>query len=82
MASWRSAGVSLDHSAARQWGQVTHVSRDQLQPGDLVFYYSDIHHVALYVGGGRVVHAPTWGHTVTTAPIDIDPIHGYGRVRT
>jgi cell wall-associated NlpC family hydrolase len=81
MASWRSAGVNLAHSAATQWRLVAHLNRDQLQPGDLVFYYSDIHHVALYIGGGRVVHAPTWGQAVTIAPIDVDPVHGYGRVR-
>ncbi len=81
MASWRQAGVSLPHSAAQQWRVVSHLAASQLQPGDLVFYYSDIHHVAIYIGGGRVVHAPTWGQSVTTAPVDLAPIYGYGRVK-
>ncbi len=81
MASWQQAGVSLPHSAAQQWRVVSHISASQLQPGDLVFYYSDIHHVALYIGGGRVVHAPTWGQSVTTAPVGIASIYGYGRVK-
>ena len=81
MASWGHAGVSLPHSAAEQWRVVSHLSRSQLQPGDLVFYYSDIHHVAIYIGGGRVVHAPTWGEQVRTAPMDLGSIYGYGRVK-
>jgi cell wall-associated NlpC family hydrolase len=82
MASWRSAGVGLPHSAALQWLQVAHVSRDQLQPGDLVFYYGNIHHVAIYIGDDKVIHAPTYGEDVRIAPIDDAPIHGYGRPAT
>jgi cell wall-associated NlpC family hydrolase len=81
MAAWRAAGVSLPHSAAMQWAGVEHLSRDQLQPGDLVFYYSNIHHVAMYIGNGKVIHAPTFGRDVTIAPIDLSPIYGYGRPR-
>jgi cell wall-associated NlpC family hydrolase len=79
MASWKAAGVGLPHSAALQWAQVTHVPRDQLRPGDLVFYYGNIHHVAIYIGEGKVIHAPTYGEDVTIAPIDEAPLHGYGR---
>ena len=79
MAAWRAAGVGLPHNAALMWRSVAHVSRAQLQPGDLVFYYRDIHHVALYIGEGRIVHAPTWGRDVTIAPVDEAPIYGYGR---
>jgi peptidoglycan DL-endopeptidase CwlO len=79
MAAWAAAGVSLPHNAARQYGSVPHVSRDQLAPGDLVFYYGDIHHVALYVGAGRIIHAPNEGETVRVEPIDLAPIAGYGR---
>lgn len=80
MAAWRTAGRSLPHSAAMQWNTVTHISRDQLRPGDLVFYFGDIHHVALYVGDGTVIHAPTTGQRVQLAPIGLASIHGYGRV--
>jgi cell wall-associated NlpC family hydrolase len=62
--AWAAAGVSLPHNAAAQYGYGTHVSLDQLQPGDLVFYYSPIGHVAMYIGDGLVVHAPTEGEDV------------------
>ncbi|MGH3546071.1 MAG: C40 family peptidase, partial [Mycobacteriales bacterium] len=57
MAAWRAAGVSLPHSAKLQYGRVKKVSRSQMQPGDLIFYGSPIHHVAMYIGNGKVVHA-------------------------
>jgi len=79
MAAWAAAGVALPHNAARQYGSVPHVSRSELAPGDLVFYYSDLHHVAIYVGDGVVVHAPTSGETVRAQAMDMAPIAGYGR---
>jgi cell wall-associated NlpC family hydrolase len=79
MAAWRAAGVSLPHSAAMQWAAVAHVSGTQLQPGDLVFYYGNIHHVAIYIGAGKVIHAPTYGEDVTIAPVGNAPVYGYGR---
>jgi hypothetical protein len=75
----RAAGVTLPHSSTLQWAQVAHVTRVQLQPGDLVFYYGNIHHVAIYIGADRIIHAPTYGEEVTIAPIDNAPVHGYGR---
>jgi cell wall-associated NlpC family hydrolase len=50
-----------------QMGQA--VSRDQLQPGDLVFFYSPVSHVGIYIGNGQMVHAPTSGDVVKVAPI-------------
>jgi cell wall-associated NlpC family hydrolase len=79
MASWRAAGVLLPHSAALQWARVAHVSREQLQPGDLIFYYGNIHHVAIYIGDDKMIHSPTYGEDVTIAPVDNAPIFGYGR---
>jgi cell wall-associated NlpC family hydrolase len=79
MAAWRAAAVSLPHNAERQWESMPHITRAALLPGDLVFYYNPIHHVSLYVGDGQVIHAPGPGEPVTVAPIDTDPIHGYGR---
>lgn len=54
---------------------------DQLQPGDLVFYASgsspsSIHHVALYLGGGRVLHAPHTGDVVREASVDVPGLFG------
>ena len=69
MASWRAAGVSLPHSSSGQYSVGTHVSASQLKPGDLVFYYSPIHHVGMYIGNGMIVHAPTSGDVVKVSPM-------------
>lgn len=69
--AWRAAGVSLPHSSRMQIGVGRQVSRSQLQPGDLVFFGSPIHHVGLYVGGGQMIHAPTSGDVVKYASIDV-----------
>jgi cell wall-associated NlpC family hydrolase len=79
MAAWAAAGVGLPHNAAEQWGSVAHISRADLRPGDLVFYFGDIHHVALYLGDNRVIHAPTYGQDVRVQSIDLGSIYGYGR---
>jgi peptidoglycan DL-endopeptidase CwlO len=64
MTAWQHAGVSLPHSAAEQYNYGHHVSRDQLQPGDLIFFYQPIGHVTIYIGGGMMVSAPTEGEPV------------------
>jgi cell wall-associated NlpC family hydrolase len=79
MASWAKAGVSLPHNALQQSRTVTSVSRSQLRTGDLVFYYSDVHHVSIYVGGGWVVSAPQTGDVVRMKRMDFGQIHSYGR---
>ncbi|MET7835974.1 NlpC/P60 family protein [Micromonospora sp. WMMA1998] len=79
LAAWRAAGKSLPHSAAQQWNAVTRISRSQLQPGDLVFY-SGLGHVALYVGGGQIIDAPSAGRNVSKRGMNIMSIAGYGRV--
>jgi len=81
MAAWRAAGVSLPHNAAMQWDVVAHISRSQLKPGDLVFY-NGLGHVAIYVGSGKIIEAPTFGESVKLASVDIMTPYGYGRVRT
>jgi cell wall-associated NlpC family hydrolase len=57
MAAWGAAGVGLPHSSSAQYGSGTHISASQLQPGDLVFYYSPISHVGMYIGNGMIVNA-------------------------
>lgn len=64
MASWASAGVSIPHQSTQQYNYGTHVSFDQLQPGDLVFLYSDLSHVEIYIGNGQSVSAPQPGENV------------------
>jgi peptidoglycan DL-endopeptidase CwlO len=67
--AWRQAGVSLPHSSSMQMSSGTPVSQSQLQPGDLIFYYSPVSHVAIYIGGGKIVHAanPSTGVEITGA---------------
>ena len=74
MAAWAAAGVSLPHSSSMQLSSGTPVSSSALVPGDLVFYYSPISHVALYIGNGQVVHAPYPGTTVEVVPLTSMPI--------
>jgi cell wall-associated NlpC family hydrolase len=61
-------GVSLPHFAAAQYGLGSPVSRDQLQPGDLVFFNA-LDHVGIYIGGGQMIHAPHTGDVVKIAPL-------------
>ena len=77
--AWASVGVHLEHYTGDQLREGTPVSRSELQPGDLVFYYGDYHHVAIYVGGGKIVHAPHTGDHVRMASIDRGPVAGYRR---
>jgi cell wall-associated NlpC family hydrolase len=80
MASWRAAGHSLPHNAAAQWGDVAHISRGDLKPGDLVFYNS-LAHVGIYVGNNQIIDAPHEGEPVDKRSINRGmPIYGYGRV--
>jgi cell wall-associated NlpC family hydrolase len=69
MWAWGLAGVSLPHVAALQYADLPHVSQSGLQPGDLVFFYSPIHHVGLYIGGGMMIDAPHTGAYVEIAPV-------------
>jgi cell wall-associated NlpC family hydrolase len=79
MSSWRQAGVVMSHSAADQYGSFKHVSTDQLQPGDLVFFGHPIHHVGMYVGGGMMVHAPESGELVQVSPMSRGDLVGASR---
>jgi cell wall-associated NlpC family hydrolase len=79
--AWAAAGVTLGHFTQWQWNEGTPVSRAQLQPGDLVFYFKDLHHMSIYVGGNWVVHAPTSGDVVRMTTLDNPylPIAGFRR---
>lgn len=80
MKAWAAAGVALPHNAARQHGTVDPVgSRSELKVGDLVFYYGDLHHVGIYVGGGYIVDASKPGVPVRMRTINAAPINSYGR---
>lgn len=79
MWAFQQAGIALPHSsqALANGGQA--VSMDQMQPGDLVTYYSDASHVGIYIGDGMMVHASTYGTPVRVAPVDNAPIHNVRR---
>jgi len=79
MYSWAAAGVSLPHSSSAQYGAVRHVSMSELQPGDLVFYYSPISHVGIYIGGGKIIDAPYPGLSVHISGLYSMPVAGAGR---
>jgi cell wall-associated NlpC family hydrolase len=70
MRAYQAAGISLGHYTGLQWDEGMHVSRDQLQPGDLVFFAtntsdpSTIHHVGIYIGNGRMIDAPQTGEQI------------------
>jgi cell wall-associated NlpC family hydrolase len=61
MRAWAAAGVAISHNAAAQYASTRHVARSALQPGDLVYFGRPIHHVGIYVGGGKFIEAPYTG---------------------
>jgi peptidoglycan DL-endopeptidase CwlO len=79
MMAWRQAGVSLPHSSSQQYAAVRKVGRSDLQPGDLVFFYSPITHVGLYVGNGKIIHAPNPRESVKIDPMSYMPFVAGGR---
>jgi cell wall-associated NlpC family hydrolase len=78
--AYRKAGVSLPHSSRGQSGIGTPVSRADLRPGDLVFFYRPVSHVGIYVGDGNVVHAPQSGDVVKISPLARMPFAGARRL--
>jgi cell wall-associated NlpC family hydrolase len=63
MMAWKQAGVALPHNAAQQYQRTAHITRAQLQPGDLV-YYNGFGHVGIYIGNGQIIHASRSGQPV------------------
>jgi cell wall-associated NlpC family hydrolase len=67
MWAWARGGVSLPHSSQAQYDVLPHVAQSDIQPGDLTFYGSPIHHVGIYIGGGQMINAPHTGDVVRVA---------------
>ena len=79
MMAWRKAGVRLPHHADNQRKVGKRVSRSNLQLGDLVFFYHPIHHVGIYAGNGRVIHAPNPRKRVEYTKISYMPYNSASR---
>jgi len=79
MYAWAQAGVSLPHSSAAQYAATARVSLSDLQPGDLLFHGSPIHHVGMYIGGGQMVEAPYTGASVRVVSSARSDTVGAGR---
>jgi peptidoglycan DL-endopeptidase CwlO len=69
MWAYAQVGISLMHFTGDQWNEGQHVSRSELEPGDLVFFFPTISHVGLYIGNGLMVDAPTFG-----VPVHVEPV--------
>lgn len=75
-AAWKAAGIALPRTSYTQINAGKRITRSQLAPGDLVFFYSGLSHVGLYIGDGKMIHAPRPGAPVRIAPIDQMPFAG------
>jgi peptidoglycan DL-endopeptidase CwlO len=72
--AWAQAGVYIPHSSAGQYGALPHVPLGDVQPGDLIFYFSPISHVAIYAGGGQIIHAR---HPGPGGEVQVSSMYGY-----
>jgi len=77
--AYAAAGISLPHSSAMQSTMGVPVSRSELRPGDLIFFYSPVSHVGMYIGNGQMVHASTSGQPVKIASVDYMPSYHSAR---
>jgi cell wall-associated NlpC family hydrolase len=77
--AWADAGVAIPRTSQEQWRQLKRVAVTDMRPGDLIIYFDDASHVAMYVGDGTMVHAPRPGRTVTLAGAGSMPILGVVR---
>ncbi|MFF3375569.1 NlpC/P60 family protein [Streptomyces sp. NPDC002680] len=78
-AAWAAAGVTIPRTSQQQWAQLPRVDIEDMRPGDLIVYFDDASHIAMYVGDGAMVHAPRPGRTVTIAGAGSMPILGVVR---
>jgi cell wall-associated NlpC family hydrolase len=74
--AWEHAGTPIPRTSQGQWSRLEHVPLDELRPGDLVVYFPQATHVALYLGNGLVVQAPRPGAKVKVSPLAANPVLG------
>ena len=77
--AWAQAGVSIPHQSGQQFRSNPQVPKDEAQPGDLVFFYSPISHVGMYVGNGMMIDSPHTGAFVRLVPIKWGSVVGVSR---
>ena len=73
-------GIALPHYTGDLWNSGVHIPRNDLEPGDLVFFFADISHVGIYIGDGLMVDAPDFGLTVRVDPVDWADFDGAVRI--
>ncbi|MGH3658272.1 MAG: NlpC/P60 family protein [Micromonosporaceae bacterium] len=78
MWAYKQVGINLPHYTGAQWTAGTRVSEPRV--GDLVFFYSDLHHMGIVIGNGKMVHAPHTGDVVRIADYTNRPVAGFVRV--
>ena len=69
MWAYQQVGISLPHFTVSQYNSGVHVSRNDLEPGDLVFFFPNISHVGMYIGNGMMINAPNFGEDVKVEPV-------------
>ena len=77
--AWGEAGVSMPHQSRMQFDSLPQVPISDAAPGDLIFYYSPISHVGIYLGDGKLVHAPNSGSVVNVATVNWNKVVGVAR---
>jgi cell wall-associated NlpC family hydrolase len=77
--AYKAAGRTLPHSSRMQSTMGTWVPKTALRPGDLIFFYSPVSHVGIYIGNGRMVHASTYGQPVKL--VELRYMYGYNTAR-
>ncbi|MEU5629688.1 MULTISPECIES: C40 family peptidase [Streptomyces] len=66
--AWLHAGIAIPRTSEEQWARLKHVPISQMRPGDLIIYFSDASHVAIYIGDGKIIQAPRPGRWVYVSP--------------
>ncbi|MEV5417874.1 C40 family peptidase [Streptomyces albogriseolus] len=74
--AWRAAGAEVPRTSQEQWARLERIDLVELRPGDLVVYFHDATHVALYLGDGMVVQAPRPGARIKVSPVAANPVLG------
>jgi len=74
--AWIHAGTPIPRTSQEQWARLRRIPLKELRPGDLVIYFPEATHVAMYLGDGRVVQAPRTGEKVKISPIASNPVLG------